>query len=125
VAVEGHAWQVSQRVETQGQLLLFFHHLGELLAQHVTGVGVDLATIAVDDQLDAVNLGVWQVNQAHNRRDTHGPSQDRNVGVTRAKHRDQANQCAFRNLAEHRRRQFFADQNGFFRVDQVLLALLL
>jgi hypothetical protein len=125
VAIEGHARQVAQGVEAQRQLFLFFDDFGELLAQHFARVGVDLAACAVDDHLDAVDLGVRQVDQTHHRRNAHGPGKNRNVGVTRTEYRYQTDQRAFRHLAEHRRRQLFADQNGFFRVDQVLLALFL
>eukprot|EP01136_Pigoraptor_vietnamica_P039767 Opistho-1_new@10917 len=125
VAIDRDARQIAQRIQPEGQLLFFFDHLGELLAQHVAGVGVDLAAVTVDDHANAVDLGIRQVHQAHHRWNTHGPGKDHNVGVTGAKHRNQAHQLVFRNLAEHGRRQFLADQDGVVGIDQGLLALFL
>src|SRR5471032_36932 len=75
--------------------------------------------MAVDNHVDAVNLGIRQVHQAHDRRDTHGPGQDRDVGVTRTQNRDQAHQFAVRHFAEHGGGQLFTDQDGVVGVDQV------
>lgn len=61
----------------------------------------------------------------HHRGDAHGTGEDRHVRVARAEHRDQADQAPFRHLAEHRRRQLLADDDGLFRVGQVLLAFFL
>ncbi len=101
--VQRHARQFAQGIETLSQLPLFFDHLGVLLAHDVAGVGEDLTVIAIDDQFDAVDLGVRQVDYAHDRGNTHGPRQNRHVGVAGTEHRDQADQLAFRHFAEHRR----------------------
>ena len=125
VAVGGDTRQLAQRIQALGQLLLFFHHLGVLLAQHVAGVGEHLAAMPVDDHVDAIDLGVRQVHQAHHRRDTHGPGQDRHVGVTRTQYRDQAYQLAFRHFAKLGGGQFFTDQDGVIGEDHVGAAVFL
>ena len=125
VAVRGDARQLAQGVEALGQLAFFFNYVGVLLAQHVAGVGVDLTVVAVDDHLDAVDLGVRQVNQAHHGRDAHGTGQNRHVGVTRTQYRNQAHQLAFRHFAKHGRGQLFTDQNGVVGVDHGLLVIVL
>ncbi|MNE74459.1 hypothetical protein D3C80_1705420 [compost metagenome] len=82
VAIEGDTRQFAQGIQALGQLALFLDHFGILLAQHVAGVGVDIALVAIDDHVDAVDLRIRQVDQAHHGRNTHGPGQDRDVGVT-------------------------------------------
>ena len=125
VAVEGLAGQRAQSVEPFGELALLLDHLGVLLAQQLAGVGEDFAVIAIDDQLDAVDLRVRQVDHTHDRGNAHGTGENRHVGVARAGHRDQTDQLAFRHLAEHRRRQLLADQDGVIRIDQRGLAFFL
>jgi hypothetical protein len=125
VPVRGDARQFAQGIEALGQLTLFFHHVGVLLAQQFTGVGVDLAVIAVDDHLNAVDLGIRQVHQAHDGRDTHGPGQDRHVGVARAQYRDQTGQFALGHLAKHGCRQLFTDQDRVVGVDHGLFSIML
>ncbi len=122
VAIGGHAGQLAQHVEPRRELTLLLGQLQVLFAQHLGRVGDDLAAGTVDDQLDAIDLRIRQIHRAHYRGNTHGTSKDGDVGVARTQHRDHPRQPAFRHLAEHRRGQLFADQNGFFGVGQGLLA---
>ena len=103
VAVEGFAWQLTQRFQAFDQLALFLDHRAVLARQLGRGVGEDFAVVAVDDQLDAVDLRIRQIDHAHDRGNAHGAGQDRHVRVARAEHRDQAHQLAFGHFAEHRR----------------------
>ena len=125
VAVEGFARQGAQCIKTLRQLALFLDHFGVLLAQHFARVGEHFTVVAVDDQLNAVDLRIRQVDHAHDRGNTHGPREDGHMRVTRTLHRNQANQLALRYFTQHRRRQFFADQNAVIRVHQGLLTGLL
>ncbi|GBH20923.1 UDP-N-acetylmuramyl pentapeptide synthase [Pseudomonas syringae pv. actinidiae] len=81
--------------------------------------------IAVDHQIDAIDLGVREIHQAHDRGDTHRPRQNRDVGVAGTLHRHQTDQFAFRHFAKHGRGQLFADQNSVVGVNQCLLPLFL
>ncbi len=123
--VEGDARQFTQGIQALGELTLLLHHLAKLLAHDFAGVGEDFAVIAVDHQIDAIDLGVREVHQAHDRGNAHGPCQNRNVGVAGTLNRHQADQFAFRHLAQHGRGQFFADQNRVVGVNQRLLPLFL
>ncbi len=120
VAVRCNARQFAQGIQALGQLALLLDHVAVLLAQHFAGVGEHLALVAVDDHLDAVDLGIRQIDQAHHRRDAHGAGQDGDMGVARAQYRDQADQLAFRHFAEHRRGQLFTDQDGVVGIHQRL-----
>ena len=125
VTIQGLAGQTAQGIEALGQLALLLDHVGVLLAQQLAGVGEHLAVVAVDDQLDAVDLRIRQVDRAHHRGDTHGAGENRHMGVARAEHRHQADELALGHLAEHGRRQLLADQDAVVRVFQALLTGLL
>ncbi len=47
------------------------------------------------------------------------------MGVARTQYRDQADQAPLGHLAQHGRREFLADQDGVFRIDQAGLVRLL
>ncbi|MNZ88579.1 hypothetical protein D3C78_1074740 [compost metagenome] len=125
VAVQRLAGKFAQSCEALAQLLFFGDHVAILLDQLRRRIGVDFAMVAVDDQVDAVDLGIRQVDRAHHRRNAHGAGKNRDVGVARAQHRDQAGQLALRHFAKHRRRQFLADNDGLVRIGQRLLPLFL
>ncbi|MNO83764.1 hypothetical protein D3C76_750860 [compost metagenome] len=125
MAVQRLAGQFAQSGEALAQLLFFSDHFAVLLDQLRRRVGIDFAMVAIDDQVDAIDLGIRQVDRAHDGRDTHGAGEDGDVGVARTEHRDQAGQLAFRHFAEHRRRQFLADDDGLVRIGQGLLPLFL
>ncbi len=123
--VEGDARQFAQGIQALGELTLLLHHLAKLLAHDFAGVGEDFAVIAVDHQIDAIDLGIREIHQAHDRGNTHGPRQNRNVGVAGTLNRHQTDQFAFRHLAEHGRGQLFTHQNRVVGIDQRLLPRLL
>ncbi len=120
MTVQRHTGHIAQLFQPLHQLTLFANQIKILAMQLLRRVGIHFATVAVDDQLHAVEAGIGQIQRPHYRRNTHRPGQNGDMRAARTEDRDQTGQLLLRYLPQHHRRQFLADQNGIVGEHQLL-----